>query len=488
MTIILSPLRRHGGARLALKAIVLGAAMSASVFANAPAFAQDAEEIAAIRAEMDAMRSEYEARMNALEERLRKAEGETRAASGPAAPVASSGPQAPVASLGPQPAVSGPAPAAPAPVAAATTAPAPAEGRSAVAANSYNPGIAVVLNGGYGAFENDPDAAVIPGFALGDEAGLEPRGFTLGESEIAMFANIDHRLYGNLIFSLNDEGEVEVEEAYVQSTSLPGGFVLKAGKFLSGVSYLNEKHAHAQDFIDTPLPYRVFLGGALGDAGVQARWLAPTDFYLEAGAEIMRGDSFPAGGAANKGAGAYAGYVQTGGDIGISSSWLAKVSYLHTKANERETGDGDIFTGNSDLGIFSLVYKWAPNGNPTRQNLIVSGEYFLGKDTGLFNDVAIDLTRRGWYGQAVYQFVPNWRVGLRYAQLGSEAVPDPLSASTIDVLGRSPRALSALLEYDTSEFSRFRIMYTLDDSDLMTNNELLLRYTVTFGPHGGHRF
>jgi hypothetical protein len=470
---------RNAKARAGLAAAVSLAAISAGA---APAFAQGADGIAAIRAEMDAMKREYDARMQALEERLEKAEAAAIAEA--PQPASSPGPRPPSA---PQPVVaSGPKPAAPAPV-AASSAPQPSGGKASISANTYNPGVSVVLNGTYAAFENDPDAAVVPGFPLGEEAGLDSRGFSLGESELAINANIDHRLYGNLIFALTDEGEVEVEEAYIQTNNLPGGFTIRAGEFFSGITYLNEKHNHAWDFIDAPLPYRAFLGAQLGDAGVQVRWIAPTDFFLEAGGEIMRGDSFPAGGAANKGAGAYAAFVQTGGDIGVSSSWLAKASYLHAKSDERDI-EGDLFTGDDDLAVLSLVYKWAPNGNPTVRNLIVNGEYFYNNESGEFNGTPINLDRTGWYGQAVYEFRPNWRVGVRYARLGSDAVPAALAGSALDDFGRSPDAISTMLEFDTSEFSRFRLMYTYDDTDLMSNNELLLRYTVTYGPHGAHRF
>lgn len=438
---------------------LLRAAAVAGVMA-ASAHAGEAEDLAALKQEIADIRKEYDAKIEALEARLQAAEESGAAPTVPAAPTPA-----------PEPVI----------------AEAPAAPRAPVSQNAYNPAISVVLNGGYSAIENDPELAAIPGFPLDGEAGLASRGFTLGESELALNANIDHRVYGNLIFALDDDGAVSVEEAYIQTTSLPGGFTLKGGKFFSGIGYLNENHAHNWDFIDAPLPYRAFLANQLGDAGLQVRWIAPTDFYLEAGAEIMRGDGFPAGGGANKGAGTYAGFVQTGGDLGASSSWLAKVSYLHAKSDNRDV-NGDIFSGRDTLGIVSLVYKWAPNGNPTVNNLIVNGEYFFGNEKGDFNLTPVNLDRSGFYAQAVYQFRRGWRGGLRYARLMSDPVPAGLVSTALDDLGRSPDAISALLEFDTSEFSRFRVMYTYDDSDLTSNNELLARYTVIFGPHGAHRF
>jgi hypothetical protein len=38
---------------------------------------------------------------------------------------------------------------------------------------------------------------------------------------------------------------------------------VRAGRFFSGIGYLNEQHAHTWDFVDTPLAYRAMLGNDL---------------------------------------------------------------------------------------------------------------------------------------------------------------------------------------------------------------------------------
>ena len=296
-----------------------------------PAFADD--DLSSIRAEIDAMRSEYQSRISELEARLAEAEARTAHAEATA-----NSAQLAVAQVPPP------------------AAPVTSSNRSGD--NAFNPAISVVLNGQYAASSEDPDGVGMPGFTLDEEAGRPERGFNLGESEIVLTANIDPTLYGNLTFALSPEGEVGVEEAYIQTTALGGGVTLRGGRLFSGIGYLNEVHGHNWSFSDQPLPYRAFLGGQYGDDGVQVRWLAPLDQYLEFGAELYKGDSFPAGGAANGGAGTQAVWVRTGGDIGDSSSWLASASYMNADAEDRDVGGG-LFTGNEPLGIVSLVYKWA---------------------------------------------------------------------------------------------------------------------------------
>jgi hypothetical protein len=179
--------------------------------------------------------------------------------------------------------------------------------------------------------------------------------------------------------------------------------------------------------------------------------------------------------------------VHTGDDINDSSSYLAALSYLHTRAENRDT-DGHLFTGNDDLGLASFVYKWAPGGNPTVKNLTLSSELFYGHETGFYDGIGEAQDRWGWYAQGVYQFVPQWSVGLRYSSLSSSDPGPALVGSLLDDFGHSPNAETALLEYDTSEFGRFRMQYTRDQSDIKPNDTILFQYTVIYGPHGAHRY
>ena len=45
-----------------------------------------------------------------------------------------------------------------------------------------------------------------------------------------------------------------------------------------------------------------------------------------------------------------------------------------------------------------------------------------------------------------------------------------------------------MLEFDTSEFGRFRASYTHDEAGFKPIDEVLLQYTVIYGPHGAHRY
>src|SRR6202008_753593 len=128
----------------------------------------------------------------------------------------------------------------------------------------------------------------------GGESGPGERSFNLGESELTINANVDPYFSANLTAALSAEDTVEVEEAYFRTLALHEGFSLKGGRFFSGFGYLNEVHAHAWDFVDQPLVYQAFFGGQFKQEGLQVKWLAPTELFVELGAETGNGSEFPA--------------------------------------------------------------------------------------------------------------------------------------------------------------------------------------------------
>ena len=170
----------------------------------------------------------------------------------------------------------------------ATAAPASAQGL--FSGNEFNPSISLILDGQFSSYSNDPEDYEMSGFLLDEEAGLTAEGFSLDETELVVSGNVDDWFYGHADVVFKDtegETEVELEEAYFETLSLPAGFTLKGGKFLSAVGYNNRFHPHSWDFSDEPLVYRAMFGKALTDKGAQLRWVAPMDLFLELGAEVM---------------------------------------------------------------------------------------------------------------------------------------------------------------------------------------------------------
>jgi hypothetical protein len=364
--------------------------------------------------------------------------------------------------------------------------------------NNFNPAISLILDGKLSAFSKDPGTYALPGFALGGETGPGDEGLRLGESELVMSANIDDKFYGQFTAALTPENQTEIEEAFFETFALGGGFTVRGGRFLSAIGYLNPVHAHAWDFADQPLVYRAMLGNQYKDDGVQARWVAPTDVFLELGAEIFRGDNFPAGGAANSGKGTHTVFIHIGGDVGASHAWRLGLSQLDADARNRATGDAstpDLFTGSSTLNGVDFIWKWAPNGNPKQTNFKFQTEYFTRDEDGTLDPassgtpLSYNGKQKGWYTQAVYQFMPRWRVGLRYDQLKANAVEVALAGTVLDKQGHDPKRTSVMTDFSNSEFSRLRFQVNKDESRVnQKDTQWYLQYIMSLGAHGAHAF
>ncbi|QID16292.1 carbohydrate porin [Nitrogeniibacter mangrovi] len=450
------------------------AALVALVGGPALAHAAGSDDLQALRDEIAAIRHSYDARIAELEARLKQAEAHADAAGRTAARADDTARQV---------------------AARSTTRPA--------AANAFNPAVSLILSGTYGNFSRDPSSYRIGGFIPGgDEIGPGERGFSLAESELAISANIDPWFYGGLNLALTPENEAEVEQAFVQTTSLPHGLTLKAGRFFSGIGYLNEQHAHTWDFVDAPLAYQAFLGKQFGDDGVQLKWLAPTDLFLEFGAELGRGRNFPGSDRGINGAGAQAVFAHVGGDVGVSHSWRAGLSLLRTTPRDRAYEDVDhgvvnAVSGTSRLWIADFVWKWAPNGDATHTNAKLQGEYFRRKEDGsLVYDVdgaasegRYASSQSGWYLQGVYQFMPRWRTGLRYDRLNSGSTHYGANAGVLDASGYDPTRLSLMVDWSPSEFSRWRVQVARDKARRdAPDTQLMLQYLMSLGAHGAHRY
>jgi hypothetical protein len=427
-----------------------------------PAVSGAADDVSALRAELQALKNDYSARVDALEARIQQLE-----------------------------------------VAPAAEVPAPApEPRVAAGSNAsaFNPAISLILGGSYTNTSRNPEDWNIAGFPpSGGEVGPGERSFNLGESELTFAASIDPYFSGQLTAAITGDDEIEVEEAFVRTTALPDGFTAKIGRFFSGFGYLNEVHAHAWDFVDQPLVYQAMFGGQSQQNGVQVKWLAPTDLFIEFGAEAGNGDGYPSTRGSGNGLNATTLFAHAGGDVGDYTSWRAGLAWLDGNAEEREGGIADAtgtplfdsFTGDSHTWVVDGVLKWAPS--PRRQ-LKVQGEYVHREETGDIASGGLLLaddyrgTSSGWYLQSVYQFAPRWRVGARYDSLDSGTPHYTLAPDGL--LSSAPDRLSLMLDWNPSEFSRLRAQYDWDDArdDGETDRVFRLQYIYGIGAHGAHKY
>ncbi len=467
-----------------IHAVVMSAAL-ATIMAHG-AYGQSQDALTEIRKQIQSLKEEYESRIQGLERRLAAAEAKSaqdaRAANPARDDIVRSQPGDSSASR---------------------------QDRE----NAFNPAISLIMQGRNANLSRDPNTYRIGGFMPAGVEGPGPRGLSLAETELAISAAVDHNFSGHFVGALAPEGGVEVENAYFQTSSLGRGVTLKGGRYFSEIGYLNKQHQHSWDFIDAPLPYRAFLGGQLGNDGVQLNWVVPADLLVAFGAEVANGRSFPGGDHKRNAPRLAAVFGHVGGDLGMSHSWRTGLSYLHASSDERRyqdlssTGVGvtNSFAGRSKLWIADFVWKWAPEGNATQRSLKLQAEYFLRDEDGRLTfdtDAAVGgplpgayaARQRGWYAQATYQFMPRWRLGMRYDRLESgvarieQIANGTLAAADFPALASyRPSIATAMIDWSSSEFSRLRLQYARDRSrpDAI-DHQIFLQYIMSFGAHGAH--
>ena len=512
-------------------------AASTTAPASAPVTAAD---LANIQKSLEAMRSFYETRIQALEgkvETLQKKNVQLnqqvqavsdsaptggQKGSAPSASRRSVSSQAvaeiqPLAGSVRAQAASGADTPQPAPAPSVATAPTLARGIVLPKIGVVTPEISLILDGKYSGQSQNPELPM-RGF-LPSGAENIPRGFSLGESELSLAGTVDNlfRAEARFVLSQNENGtSITVEEAFFETLGLPDGLKFKGGKFFSDVGYLNNKHPHEWDFVDLPLAYQAFLGGQLNNTGIQAKWVAPLDdIYLRFGGEYAQGTAYPNSNNYNQNKPMLGTlFAKAGGDIGVSSSWQSGLSFVRAGTGERPRtsilSDTESFdyNGTTSLYIADFVYKWAPNGNASQQNLKLQGEFFWNTQngSGTLNSATPNLqcqapclgnafanTQKGFYTQAVYQFMPRWRIGYRYDQLYSGSSDYGFASGSISspVLDSwNPNRNTVMLDWANSEYSMFRLQLARDTSlgPGLVNNQVFLQYIMSLGAHGAHRY
>lgn len=327
-----------------------------------------------------------------------------------------------------------------------------------------------------------------------------PRRINPDHTEIGLAANLSPTLRAAVNLPFVDDRFV-FEEAWLQHMA-GSGFTLKAGRFLSGIGYANEHHPHAWDFADNNLMYEVLFGENLIQDGLQAKWVAPSDLFVELGADHGRGKQFP--GSRSEGTTAF--FAHVGGDIGASSSWRAGLSRVDARPKNRESHIDDEneekatarFTGKSTAWIADFVWKWAPGGDARSRYLKFQTEAFTRNERGTMDCIGStactgvsDVFRtqqRGWYAQTVWQFMPKFRVGVRHDRLESRTIEK--GSLPIELNVAKPEKWSLMGDYSPSETQRFRLQLSQDHSMQSSpdNRQVLLQYIHSFGAHAAHGY
>ena len=333
----------------------------------------------------------------------------------------------------------------------------------------------------------------------GHDHGFED-GFNLRHVELGFSAEVDPYFRAWTTVAVDEDG-AELEEAVLQSTSLPYGLTLSGGKIKSGIGRINRQHSHSWDFLDQPLVNELFFGEhGLTEDGVQLTWLAPTPFYLLFGTEVFNGDneqSFAVGDSEalpeHAAPRLYTAFMKTGPDLGPDHALQFGLSALggrHQMVHEdEECADGDTTVFGTDF-----VYKYDAKRSHGQGDFLLQGEYY-------YRDMDLDgkgdwsgspwtAKQDGYYVQSLYGFLPRWRGGLRWDQVG--LTNDLRTPEDGSVTYDDSYRLASMLDWKLSEFSLLRAQVGRGWYDTEEGRkdawEFALQWQLTFGKHGAHDF
>jgi hypothetical protein len=348
-----------------------------------------------------------------------------------------------------------------------------------------------------------------------------PAGFSAVLRTIELFAAADVDPFARAYVIATGHGEAidrkgteeflnatfEIEEAAIQTTSLPYNLSVRGGRFFADWGYLGRRHAHDLPQIDPPPSFSILYDRNRTD-GLELSWLSPLEQYLQLTAgwgfnfgqlgedalsqrrqQVLQGNLF-------------FGSVRTYRDINddnnveLGFSWLyapdARVPQAETIALLAVDENTPIDRNTFDIDFH---YRWYPLGRGLRQSLSVHGEIFYDFGNGRRDIFGSTVSQGSWggYSYAEYRISKRWRPGFRfdYYQLPSEPalVLNPntgLEGTTINASGSRTdvRTWTPYLTFYPSEFQRFIFEYEYSSHGNATSASMIFfQWEVVIGSH-----
>ncbi|MCM2356712.1 MAG: TonB-dependent receptor [Geobacteraceae bacterium] len=354
--------------------------------------------------------------------------------------------------------------------------------------------------------------------------GHDPRkrGFTVQNIELSLMGAVDPYLSGesHIIFfidPLSGETQVELEEIFLTTQSLPFGLQLEAGHFFTEFGRINPKHPHQWHWQDQPvINTRLFGPDGMRGPGFRLGWLTPLPWFAELhlGAQNAGGETMASFLASEE----FFAERAIGGrpfvDRGVKNLkdlvYLARLdnSWDLTDELSAKLGFSGLYGPNaSGAEAETLIYgadlllKWRPENNDRGWPFLTWESEIMRRDyrAASFRDDSdpadvVDLaaeTLKDWglYSQLLYGFQPGWAAGVRYEYAAGSG--DSVGGRDADPFRDDRHRVSPLLAWHPSEFSRLRLQYNYDRADHLEDREahsVWLGVEFMYGAHPAHTY
>jgi hypothetical protein len=302
------------------------------------------------------------------------------------------------------------------------------------------------------------------GILLGATLGDTRDEFEFEEFELDLQSALDPFSRTRVTLALH-EGEIEVEEAWVNYSGLPGGLDLLAGKFRQRFGPLNRQHLHALPQNEYPLVYQTLFGHeGLGQTGLSFTWLLPKPWASanEITLEITDGENEEAFAGEAFEDFAFLGRIKNFWDLGGSSYFEWGLSGITGK-----TATG----GDSHVYGTDVTYSWQPAGKTKYRGLTWRTELLMSERDDEFG---VRQEAMGGYTYLEGLFKRNLYGGVRLDRAEDPLDPDSYTTGVVPYL-----------TWWQSEYVRLRAEYGLFELEPSgeSDDRFTLQLTWAAGPH-----
>ena len=330
-------------------------------------------------------------------------------------------------------------------------------------------------------------AVSVNGLFLGgyspDIKSSDVNGCRLQEAELQLTSVVDPFWKADVIFSFapgtgGEADEAGVEQAVLESQSMPAGLGLRLGKFFLPFGKHAPLHAHQFPFVTAPAPVRAFLGDdGPTDTGLEVVWGLPLPWYsemtlygIDGNNDIMDPESsdVAAGGRLSN-----LWDVSDGGTLELGFSGLTG-----------PVADAGTVAGRLDTYGADLTYKWSSWTRSQGRAVNATCEFLLPDPEGAQGDPW------GLYGILQYRFQRNWWLGLSAGTVNDSWREIAADERDADHGPRDYLEYKANLTFTPSEFSALRaeVSYLEDPDGGYDDLRISLQWNFTIGAHPAHLY
>ena len=298
--------------------------------------------------------------------------------------------------------------------------------------------------------------------------------------------------------SATGEATFGVEEAALQTTSLPWNLELKAGRFFGEFGRLGYIHDHELPFVNRPLVLDNYIGGESQSDGLQLNWLPPIPHYVSVTAGV--GDHFGGDSPNPDHPGTFRafdglnfwGRLSTYFDLTPDWQFETGVSGLiNPKTEDRggallqPNGISTLTEKERRLAGFDVKLSYVPLQNNQFQSftwgteVLYSDNRYLSDPNGLpasGDEFTENVGSVGLYSYVTYKWSRQWSAGFLFDWVQSAQNHSDETA-----------AYSPFITFALSHWNQLRLQYTHTDhnavSDLKPDDAIYLQWSWIIGSH-----